>query len=89
MTSEGREQGTVMVWKDAHGHGRIQADNGDVMITDFARLLTDGPGPLEPGQRVEFNRVPDLDPRARRWEARNVVAVDKSGKAAVKLNDEA
>jgi cold shock CspA family protein len=46
--------GTVR-WYDAErGHGRITADDGEVLFVHFSDIVTDGFHELREGQRVSF-----------------------------------
>jgi cold shock CspA family protein len=51
-----REQGTVIDWNDADGHGRIRSDAGDVLWAHFSFIEATGYRALTAGQRITFER---------------------------------
>jgi cold shock CspA family protein len=84
-----RETGTVTLWMDTNGYGRIRADNGDILWTHFAdELQPHGVKAHRTGHRVEFTRVSAPGPDGQRTQARNVLLIDKSGKPAIILTRE-
>ena len=71
-----RERGTVRSWNNAEGHGRIQADAGDVLWCHFSFLNMDGFKTLSVGQRVEFTRMTEVPaPLAERPQAWDVTSL--------------
>src|SRR5262245_37810925 len=81
-----RERGTIASWTDAHGHGRIKADNGDVLYTTFTSVLLEQSPQPRVGQPVEFSRFRhrgDL-----RLFAVGVVVLDSKGRPSITVSDD-
>jgi cold shock protein len=67
-----REQGIVVAFNPAEGHGQIRAANdGDFLFVHFAQIRAEGFRLLEEGQRVEFAR----QPAPNGWHAFDVVVI--------------
>jgi len=69
-----RETGTVIEWQSDKGHGRIQADTGDVAWAHFSQIISYGFRALSKGRRVEFTRVVVPGPNGPRVEAHQILA---------------
>jgi cold shock CspA family protein len=77
-----REQGTVTLWRDARGYGRIKADSGDEVWVIFTPLAIPPKGATHTGLRVEFTRE-----RRERVYAAHVVALDSAGRPSALLTE--
>jgi cold shock CspA family protein len=71
-----RERGTVLSWNAAEGHGRIRANNGEVLWAHFGFIVQErGFRELLAGQRVEFTRVDAPGPPEETPHARDIVVL--------------
>lgn len=56
------EEGVVVRFNNAEGHGTIRADRGGDVYVHFSSIQMDGFRTLSEGQRVRFVRVPQPGP---------------------------
>jgi hypothetical protein len=72
--------------RNAHGDGRVRADNGDILYTKFSSILLEQFPRPGVGQRVEFSRLQQSgDPRVF---AIGVVILDSKGRPSISVSDD-
>lgn len=72
------EQGQVLSWNAAEGHGMLRSSQrGDELFVHFSSIITAaGFRALSPGQVVEFQRVMQPGPNGTEWVAFSVRVVE-------------